>query len=230
MAQIKMDVSEYEQMKENTTLLKQALEREKELSNKVEILNKEKIQILKDSDYQVQYITKHKIIQYVLAKRPIAQIVQRFKMLMEDSRNIHYITSEYMDNDFFEVFFEIKELKSYDSTPEIVTKGLDEVKVELREEEKEKLGKEFKEVLKENKKLRNINSKLLTTKKELNICNKEINSQSILLEDLQKDKENKIIQICELEEQITKFKNEILLCLNNNTFFIKDKIRKILNK
>ena len=60
MAQIKMDVSEYETMKENAKLLQISLEREKELQAKIEALDKEKIKVLEDAKMQVIHIKKER--------------------------------------------------------------------------------------------------------------------------------------------------------------------------
>ena len=62
MAEIKMDISEYEIMKENKTLLENALKREKQLNNEIKKLHEEKIQTFEDA--------KHKIViehQYIVA-------------------------------------------------------------------------------------------------------------------------------------------------------------------
>lgn len=227
MAKIKMDVSEYEQMKENTRLLEKTLAKEEELNKKVKELQKEKIELLEDSKYQVQYITKTETYPKIAVKKPIEEIKQRFFRFFQNSQ-FHLATESYLNSEFFSVFFDVEEGESYNTEPEIITKGLDEVKAELKKEAIEELDKKSKKALEENKKLKEIKHSLRKSEKKNIDLTEEVQNQSNEISELLKKieaKENKL-QDFFIEENT--LKSKINECLETNNFFIKSKIRKIL--
>tara|TARA_R110000850_G_scaffold90138_7_gene192403 strand:+ start:2479 stop:3318 length:840 start_codon:yes stop_codon:yes gene_type:complete len=61
MAQVKLDISEYELMKENAKLLKESLLRERELSDENDALQREKLQIMEDGKMMVTVVNKTRV-------------------------------------------------------------------------------------------------------------------------------------------------------------------------
>lgn len=182
MAKIEMDISEYEIMKENKKLLEDSLNKERELQKQVEQLTKDKIKALEDAKMKVVKITKSEITEHLLRKRVDETYVFRelLHVLGIDYRHIQCkpdsIRIDYLQNIFFE------KVKSF-STPieETTTCGLDEIKVEIREELKAKMDDDIKrkiknaetvltkndELLKENKTLTTDNNLLIDKNKKL---------------------------------------------------------------
>tara|TARA_R110000796_G_scaffold181330_1_gene297911 strand:+ start:45359 stop:46231 length:873 start_codon:yes stop_codon:yes gene_type:complete len=74
MAQVKLDISEYELMKENAKLLKESLEREKELSDKLDVSNKEKIDALKSNEKMVTIVKRQSVSTMVKTRMPVSDI------------------------------------------------------------------------------------------------------------------------------------------------------------
>jgi hypothetical protein len=61
MAQVKLDISEYELMKENAKLLKESLLRERELSDENDALQREKLQIMENSKMMVTIVNETRV-------------------------------------------------------------------------------------------------------------------------------------------------------------------------
>ena len=182
MAKIEMDISEYEIMKENKKLLEDSLNKERELQKQVEQLTKDKIQALEDAKMKVVKITKSEVTECLLRKRVDETYVFRelLHVLGIDYRYFQhkpdFIHIDHLQNAFFE------KVKSF-STPieETTTCGLDEIKVEIREELKAKMDDDIKrkiqyaeialtkndELLKENKTLTTNNNLLIEKNKKL---------------------------------------------------------------
>lgn len=79
MAEVKLDISEYELMKENARLLEESLAREKKLSDENSILQKEKIAALKKNSKQVtivKRVNRHTIIQQLNTSEDIARYLE----------------------------------------------------------------------------------------------------------------------------------------------------------
>lgn len=182
MAKIEMDISEYEIMKENKKLLEDSLNKERELQKQVEQLTKDKIKALEDARMKVVKITKSEVTEHLLRKRVDETYVFRelLHVLGIDYRYLQhkpdFIHIDHLQNIFFE------KVKSF-SMPveETITCGLDEIKVEIREELKAKMDDDIKykiqnaetaltkndELLKENKTLTNDNNLHIEKNKKL---------------------------------------------------------------
>lgn len=74
MAIVKLDISEYELMKENARLLKESLAREKELSGKLDKANKEKVKALKSNEKMVTIVNRKTVSTMVKTRMPVADI------------------------------------------------------------------------------------------------------------------------------------------------------------
>jgi hypothetical protein len=139
MAEIKMDISEYEIMKDNKKLLESSLEREKELSNEIQKLQQEKIQALEDAKMKVVKISKTKRSEFFYRKRdPFVSIITELPPKTYYIEDV--LSSEKMINKILEDNFE-KIDRVINEPDQIIVTGLDEVKQELREE----VSSEYKE-------------------------------------------------------------------------------------
>jgi hypothetical protein len=83
MAEIKMDVSEYEAMKENASLLKEALGREKELGEQIKKLNQEKIQALEKIPNKVVHTITQNIYEEVCLQKDPREIAYNMLRVLE---------------------------------------------------------------------------------------------------------------------------------------------------
>ena len=69
MAEIKMDISEYEIMKENKKLLENSLEKERELQKQIKKLTDEKVKALADAKMKVVKISRTEVTEHLMRKR-----------------------------------------------------------------------------------------------------------------------------------------------------------------
>ena len=168
MAQIKMDVSEYETLKENKKLLEQALEQQKNDSITITALQKEKVDVMKKNE---KMVTIKKVVDHV--QRPISiiparELWQKLQQLMGIKQTnynsaarsygfgghhdmAHQIVSSFIKTD--------QEVLMY-SDENVTYKGLDQVKEEIKKEYEAQLSAatkrtldDFKAVSKDNKEL-----------------------------------------------------------------------------
>lgn len=218
MAKIEMDLSEFKLMEENKKLLEESLDREKKLSEENKLLQEEKIKILENASMSVSYI-KRKIIQETRIQNRSNEEIYSSLMRMYDRErrgNNHghgYSGFDTMSN-MVDYFFSPETIE-YEQGIEIITKGFDEVKAEIKldyikdlsEDTLEKLAK-LKVVSKENA---NNHSELT----KLKIVNNEFEAQLI---DLNKRNEK-------LTEELIKFEETII---DNDSF--KEKTIRLINE
>lgn len=152
MAKIEMDISEYEIMKENKKLLENSLEKERGLQQRIEQLNKEKIEALEEAKMKVVKISKVETMEHVLVKRDFEDIWGRMREFLLNSfhNNPHqglltnrvdsYLQSE--GRKLIDICFE-KTSSSLFSEPTITTHGLDEIKKELSEKLKKQISENY---------------------------------------------------------------------------------------
>lgn len=181
MAKIKMDISEYENMKENKKLLENSLEKERELQDQIKKLTDEKTKALEDAKMKVVKISKTEVTEHLLRKREDTYIWRELWHLMGiDYRQLPKIP-EYIHTDhLIKVFFE--KITSYSIPNETTTThGLDEIKNELRTEINNSIDADLKrklenadkalvkndELIKENKNLTEENLSLVEKNKKL---------------------------------------------------------------
>lgn len=180
MAKIEMDISEYEAMKENKKMLEDSLNRERELSSKIDKLKEEKIEALKEAEKKVIKYTEVQNIDCILQRRPDKQIISElmhFTRVLEDSGR--YSTSSQSNsiiNHLEEMFFERTSMRSELETSNLTVHGLDEVKDEIKTQMKKEVQNEvsnletkvevMKQTAKSNKeKLENVKTLELTIDK-----------------------------------------------------------------
>ena len=181
MARIEMDISEYEAMKENKKLLENSLEKERGLQEQIKKLTDEKTKALEDAKMKVVKISKTEVTEHLLRKREDTYVWRELWYLMGmDYRTLPKMPEFIHTDHLARVFFE--KITSY-SMPneEITTHGLDEIKVEIRNDLKAKIDDDTKrklenadvalsknnELLKENKTLTSENSYLAEKNKKL---------------------------------------------------------------
>lgn len=153
MAEIKMDVSEYETMKENAKLLQNSLDREKEMQETISNLRDEKIQALEDASKKVVTITKtehHEVIYNKRSDNEIIDMLSRFCHHVNErghhGRHRDFGMHPYTVEQLVEACFE---KISTTSNPTVTTtvQGLDEVKKEMKDKAFDKLSTSTKEKL-----------------------------------------------------------------------------------
>lgn len=181
MAEIKMDISEYEIMKENKKLLENSLEKERELQEQIKKLNDEKTKVLENAKMKVVKISRTEITEHLMRKRGDNYIRRELGHLLgmnntELFRMYDNINTDYLINAFFE-----KATSHSVPYEEITTHGLDEIKAEIRNDLKTKMDDETNrkiknaetvllkndELLKENKTLTTDNNILTENNKKL---------------------------------------------------------------
>ena len=193
MAKIEMDVSEYETMKENKSLLEASLDNERGLRKEIKKLTEEKVQALEDAKMQVVKISKSERRDFLLEKRAPSDVwPQLLRLLNVDYRTLPPIP-EYIDLDHIRnVFFERTTSMSVPSEPEITTIGLDEYKKELREDiEREIKASQLRklekadgiitknaELLVENDKVTKENGTLIKMNKKLTKISEELEQET----------------------------------------------------
>lgn len=168
MAQIKMDVSEYEVMKENASLLKASLKKEEDLNKEIKDLKNEKIKILEENDKVVTTVLVKRTAETKASYLPQHEIIRRIQQGLQKEREGRndFMHDRYMHNrememmsmggsgmySFFDSFFETK-THEFETSKEITRKGLDEVISELKIELKRELDQTVQEQLEQLKKL-----------------------------------------------------------------------------
>lgn len=134
MAKIEMDISEYDAMRENKKLLEDSLKREQELGKQLLDLNQQKMQALEDAKMKVVKISKKITTQHVLVKKEsnnaiLNELGRIFGISTSQLRHhFNWETGRLIDALFNKVSSESQ------PTTETTVHGLDEIKLELRNE------------------------------------------------------------------------------------------------
>lgn len=172
MAQITMDSSEWESMKKTEKLLEDSLKREKEMSDKIEKLQKEKIEELKSMEKKVVKISRNETHEYIVVTPPARRFIEtiarylRGEMTIKNG-NFGYTPSleEYVSRNIMDVF---RTEKMVGATNETVTvHGLDDVKLEIKDQYKREMDAEISAKLKRADQLIEENARLAQENIEL---------------------------------------------------------------
>ena len=147
MATVTMDSSEYELMKENKSLLEQALQREKSLSEEVDRLNKEKIKVLEESSKKISIIRKNRSEEYVMTTNNAYNSLEHFHNLVRNASNRDSPYSYKFDFDYIikNLFTKTKTVDNEQVSYEVV--GLDEARTEIEKKIKEDIDRDIKNKL-----------------------------------------------------------------------------------
>jgi len=137
MAQIRMDVTEYNALLKVQANLEESLSREKELSRKVDSLQQEKIDLLENNKMKVTIKNKRMVTQrYVASKTDMAR--ELINQLIEYAKRIESMRGLYRENrdvDAVEYYinqiFDKVSVETIEEDSNVTMKGLDEVKAEI---------------------------------------------------------------------------------------------------
>ncbi|MBV1929351.1 MAG: hypothetical protein KUG81_07570 [Gammaproteobacteria bacterium] len=259
MAEITMDSSEWDLMRENAKLLKDSLAREKELSDKLDVANKEKIDALKSNEKNVTVITKTSVIttnpkrvsdadinRHLVNKMShvLERIVHEF-MHSPDPFRIDRGSSRFMNDmhhfdgmshthrlsdilrnkegllesvmreinfspeSLHNMFFKDSKTKTTYLEDEVITKGLDEVKVQLGEDLLKTLSAKAQKALEINPELTREVRDAVDEMKAADKNAKKANKRLALAESLHLKKDEEIV---DLKDQLVKIKE---ITINN---------------
>ncbi len=219
MAQIKMDVSEYETMKENAKLLQISLDREKELQGQIEALNKEKIKVLEDAKMQVIHIKKERREEVLLSKYKPERVIELLKrQLTQQGYNSTFAAIEHIQ----ETFSEKTHVTSF-PVEEYTTKGLDEVKQEIAIQLKKQIDDDTKAKLEEAERLLKSHSANITKIQELEKVNTGLTT-------FQEGLEKEITDLKTTQEELIKQRLELGVQLVENDVKLKEIKAIVVNK
>ena len=178
MAQIKMDVSEYEAMKENKNLLEKSLENERALNEQVKQLTDEKTKALEDAKMKVVKVTRSEVRQHLIMKmEPWGEHAVR-RLLNALGINTHAINSDMVLSSWLrdktridwdmlaDAFFSKTESVAV-PVNEITTHNLDDVKAEIRADIMAGIDNDTKQALAAGEKARAELGELLDKNSEL---------------------------------------------------------------
>lgn len=159
MAEIKMDVTEYDSLRKNIELAEKRAKDLKEAQDKIEKLQQEKIDALKLAEKQVIYTRHTRHEEVMMTRKPSYNIMREMEnFIMRNRRGSGYgvgsLSGGYIESSGYGVdylismFFDKKVVSNEPVQELITTKGLDEVKSELRLEIESKIDEETKAKLK----------------------------------------------------------------------------------
>ena len=215
MAKIEMDLSEFKIMEDNKRLLEESLKREKEQNAKIESFNQEKIDILKSNEKSVTIIKRTERTDLIRPKVKSNLILNRLQAGFNNRRNsMDYKT----DLDIIiDSCFEILKSESFPPEEEVVIKGLEDVKADLRSE----IIKDFE------KQINNLNNKVKSLKdlNELLESNSLVTKQQLLdTNDSLKSAEKDIFKLAVENIEYEEYTEALELQLENY-----NKIKKLSN-
>lgn len=240
MAKIEMDISEYEEIKKNQKLLEESLQREKELSLAIELLQKEKIEVMEQNKKSVtiiEKVEKTEIIYSKVSTRDFEIAINNLYRAVRGPRDSSTHIDSLQDYAIDKLFTRTESTTCPPHQKQVIYKGLDEVEDRIRKELQESVDLDVKNKLKSYEKLsatyEKVKKDLILLKSEVNTLqkaneslNKEVDSLSIENEDLNillESEQNKVETISDLINNIEK------KVLETNIFNKKRKNKEIFN-
>lgn len=209
MAKIEMDISEYEIMKENKKLLEMSLEKERGLQAQVELLTKEKIKALEDAKMKVVKVTKSVVTEHLLRKRDDNKIwMELWHLIGLDYRSLPRLPEYIHTDNLIHAFFEKATLFNQ-PIEEITTHGLDEIKVEIRNDLKAQMDDETKSKIQRAETALSKNDELLNENKALTKENGLLTEKNKKLTERCDELSDKLTEIEDVSKTLTRIK-EIL--------------------
>ena len=222
MAEIKMDVSEYEAMQENKKLLEKALEKEEKLNKQIIDLKQEKIDSLKETEKKVVKIITRQTQEILLTKKPDHEIMSDLSRLFYDmndpNRSYGYNPLSLVEN-MKHAFFQVEKVESI-VDDSVTIHGLDEVKSEIRAELEKEVKDEVNRLKSSVKYMKQTEENNASDLLKVAGLKSEVNTLKGDKEKLEKEKE-------ELEEDRKKFDElktrvyEAINELNNDSLFTR---------
>lgn len=233
MAQVTMDSSEWELMRENKTLLEKSLHREKELSSEVDRLNKEKIKVLEESSKKITIVRKSLHEEHVMTAKNADLNLSQFMDLVTSSKQYWHIGdgkanpfiidfSHLMAKLFTKTKVVCEENVSYDIV------GLDDAKSEIEKKLRSDLDAEIKKKLERLIRLEDDNKSFVLNLKKADSQIQQLNNYISLVEATNKVLNNMLA--LNLEEKFCRA--NIIQELKRRNFFnswsILDKIESLV--
>ena len=106
MAKIEMDISEYEAIKKVEKLLENSLQREKELSGAVEVLQEEKIKIMEQNKKSVTIIEEKRIEEFFYQKVDDETIMRNILFIADGIRGKNTSFRDYPPSQISDILIE----------------------------------------------------------------------------------------------------------------------------
>ena len=184
MAEVKMELSEYKRLEKVEEDLRESLKTQKEYAEQIDQLRKEKIEALEDAKMKVVYVHKTEKREFVVTKQDpyhVMDVLYNLIHMMKERGGPNSLVQRELRY-FMDKAFETREVTSMDIKPTVTTKGLDEVKVEL----KEKITKELKGKVEDAE-------KVLKEKADLILANEELKKEVAQTMALKLDMEQEFI-------------------------------------
>jgi len=236
MAEIKMDLSEYEKMQENKRLLEDSLKNERTLREQIATLQKEKLEALESTKMKVvkvhKTIKEEALLKVRYSKHELAYILKSIQDLINNG-SVHFDYGyERIIEVMAEKFFK-KSIFFHEQEPVITTHGMEEIEEELRKQIIDSIDADIKRELESAKAFK-------LTEHELRQKYSKLESEISEL----KSTKNGLITLLEEKDVIIKSNEEIIAsnvkfidaCTEAvkdhnmfNTFFILSRLKKALN-
>jgi hypothetical protein len=207
MAEIKMDISEYELMKESKRLYEESLKKERELQKQIKQLTTEKIKALEDAKMKVVKISRNEVHEYVIVRKDWQDILKRLVDYYHSDCRLHPIGEiEEGANSLIDACFQKQKSFSIPRQEEIITYGLDEVKQEIRNELTSGLQEDIKNKL----------QKYEDSQKEISDLVNQV--EELWQENVRLENINKMFadQVDKLIDENNNLRNEVKYCNSNS--------------
>lgn len=232
-----MDLSEFKRMEQTEKDLRISLEKEEELRKEIQKLQKEKLEALEASKMKVSKVQTIKRETIIRTFNPLNGTIDSHKIreirdlfrVVNSAMFCEYSNSSnemaYALNELARVVFKVENLETEDTTATL--HGLDEVKVEIREQLKNEMDEETKTKLKAAEDTLKIKNRLLPENKELRAeitALKDLTSKQ--LKEIDRLKEEKVYTYEQLITKNEELGKLVVLFRTESTLFNKGKIIK----
>lgn len=215
MAKVEMDLSEYQEIQKNKELLEKSLGRERELSDKLDRVNEEKINAFKSNEKLVTIINRKVSSGRIRTRRSVEDCVKSLQDLIRTKGSLRNITDSEYDS-FIDSFFEVQEYNTENET--VTRRGFDEVKKKVKKEYLKELKGVTETKLQEREDLLESVEKIKLSFSESQI------SVRVVTKDFNSCKEELKLE----RERFLKYKDEVEVYKQNVTAFVNQPIN-ILN-
>ena len=223
-----MDLSEYEEIQKNKKLLEESREELKSLYEENKKLQQEKIDALKNAEKSVTIIKRNETTEVVYNRRPVEEFTETIKQIHNE---IEYYGWRVDPERLVNHFFEKSTISNHLPTEEVIVRGLDEVREQLRQEVKKEFEGNIEDLERSVSYYKDVKNNLDDKISELVIKNKSLGHE---LSEAESDIMKLTEETLEQEELLTcydasmKSYSEIEEILNTKSFTIFN-FRKLVN-
>ncbi len=223
MAQIKMDVSEYEALKENKRLLENSLQKERELTKQIEILSSEKLRAYEEAKMKVVITkrtehTEHILRPYnILESNDLPYFLSSYGLMVSHAEAIEFITK---------VAQKMLKKETVQSPAKVETTlhGLDEVTAMLKKDIEAEISEETQAKLERLNTMDKKFHELMVSYNDLDDTNKLLRNSNIGLINTAKMLKSEI----KANREVVNFYKD--LAANSNSFWKRLKLLRKLPK